>query len=122
MAETRKDAGQSRQRPRPPGSRQAEANAGTPSARPVGIAPVFDVETAQLKVREGPYKGMISNPWVRHWTQGAQEQAPEGAAEPSAEAGPRAEAEPGAEQAPAPGPRRAATDAGPAPRPARGND
>jgi len=117
MAETRKDAGQARQRPRPPATPQAETEAMTPSARPAGISPVFDADAAQLKAREGPYKGMISNPWVRHWTQDAQEQP----AAPSPEAGARTEAAPNAGEAPPTGSGgRVSSDAGPAPKPARG--
>lgn len=115
MAVTRKDAGQARQRPRPPVTPHAVTEAMTPSAQPAGIAPVFDADAAQVKAREGPYKGMISNPWVKHWIQGAG-----GAPGPSAEAETRGEATPNATEAPGTGPRPASSDAGPAPNPARG--
>lgn len=108
MTETRKDAGPARQRPRPAAVRRAAATAPAPSARPAGIAPILDADTAQLKAREGPFKGMISNPWVRQWASGAQEGTP--AAEPA----------PAAEQTRVTGPQRISSDAGPAPEAAHG--
>jgi hypothetical protein len=110
MAETRKDAGEARQRPRPPAADRAaeEAAPATPASRPAGIAPVLDRETGQLTGREGPFKGMISNPHVKNWIQGAREPAEE--ARPDATPGSGGEA-PGTE------PQRNSVDAGPAPRP-----
>jgi hypothetical protein len=110
MTEMRKDAGQARQRPRPPATARAAEQAAGPTARPAGIAPVFDTETGQLKGREGPFKGMISNPLVRQWTQRAEEPREE-----ERQTGPS----PRPGEAPAAEPRRASSDAGPAPRPAR---
>ena len=118
MAEIKKDAGQARQRPRHPVTRQTETQARAPVAKPAGIAPVFDAPAAQLKAREGPYKGMISNPWVKQWTQGAQGQTPQETTGPSEVAGTEEEAEP---KAPAPGRRRMTFDAGPAPEPTHGD-
>jgi hypothetical protein len=37
-------------------------------ARPAGIAPTFDVQAMQTVERAGRHKGMISNPWVKHWS------------------------------------------------------
>ncbi len=34
----------------------------------VGAAPVFDAEAKRLKVAAEAPRGMISNPWVKHWT------------------------------------------------------
>jgi len=87
-----------------------------PLARPAGMAPVFDAESAQLKAREGPYKGMISNPWVRQWTERPREgaRATPGETESGGTATARARRAP-SEESP-----HVSSDAGPAPRPERG--
>lgn len=70
MADTKKDAGEARQRPRPvAASRQVALGAptgGVPIARPAGIAPVRTAGGAPAPA-EGAHKGMISNPWVTYW-------------------------------------------------------
>jgi hypothetical protein len=107
MNNPRKDAGEARQRPRPPVPRRPETSAATPTARPAGSAPVFDAGAGRLApAREDAPRGMISNPWVKQWAAGT----PEGKAE---EASPQTEAGPGE------GTRRPTSDAGSAPTPAR---
>jgi hypothetical protein len=71
MTHTRKDAGEARQRPKPPVTAQAPSATTTPTPRPAGIAPTFDATTAQVTPRVGAYKGMKSNPVVQAWTAGA---------------------------------------------------
>ena len=68
MANSRKDAGEARQRPRPQVIPSAATAARTPTARPAAIAPSFDATTGQPTPQGGSHKGMISNPWVKHWT------------------------------------------------------
>ena len=71
MAIEKKAAGEARQRPRPvQGEHQKAPLSGEakPHARPAGIAPTFDVQAMQTVARAGPHKGMISNPWVKHWS------------------------------------------------------
>jgi len=116
MAITRKDAGQARERPRPPVAARPETAGTQPVARPAGIAPVVDAATRQLTPRAGPHKGMISNPWVRHWSGTGPPPTSKPAAGAQAQPGARAQAGPAARAAPVRGPRRVA---GPAPRPPR---
>ncbi len=70
MAIEKKAAGEAQQRPRPTTGTHHEApqgGAAKPHSRPAGIAPTFDVQAMQIVARAGPHKGMISNPWVKHW-------------------------------------------------------
>jgi hypothetical protein len=112
MATTRKDAGEARERPKASVAVAVhpKADPRMPSARPAGIAPAFDAVTLQLTPRAGPHKGMISNPWVKHWA-GA---GPPPMSKPVV----GAQAQPGAKPKAAQetGPRRVA---GPAPKPPR---
>lgn len=108
MSNPRKDAGQARQRPRQPANQQQAATRGAgPAARPAGTAPAFDPEAAQLAPRGTAPKGMISNPWVRNWAGATPGQSPRPAPDPEPRAGTGQQ----------PGTRRAATDAGTAPKP-----
>jgi hypothetical protein len=66
MANAKKDAGEARQRPRPRTPIVPQATVGAPTARPAGIAPAFAAGAAPGAV-EGAHKGMITNPWVKHW-------------------------------------------------------
>jgi hypothetical protein len=70
MAHTSKDAGEARQRPRPSaaaGQAPVGALTGRASiARPAGTAPVSAAGGAPAGA-EVRHKGMISNPWVKHW-------------------------------------------------------
>jgi hypothetical protein len=71
MAIEKKAAGEARQRPRPapaPYQKAPLSGEAKPHARPAGIAPTFDVQARQTVARGGPHKGMISNPWVKHWS------------------------------------------------------
>jgi hypothetical protein len=113
MATTRKDAGEARERPRPSAAAHPETAETKPLARPAGIAPVFDAATRQLTPRAGPHKGMISNPWVKHWT-GAGPPPPSDGAQ--AQPGTKAETATAARAAPERGSRRRAR---PAPKPQR---
>lgn len=70
MGDTKKDAGEARQRPRAVAAPR-EAGLGVPSgaapiARPAGIAPVSAAGRAPAPADDA-HKGMISNPWVKHW-------------------------------------------------------
>jgi hypothetical protein len=69
MTTTKKPAGEARERPRPsphPESRGAGAKV---TRKSVGPAPIFDREAKRLTVAgEAPSGGMISNPWVKHWS------------------------------------------------------
>jgi hypothetical protein len=70
MGVTKKDAGEARQPPRTvAASRQAALGAPTgaaPTGRPAGIAPVPTAGRAPA-LADDAHKGMISNPWVKHW-------------------------------------------------------
>jgi hypothetical protein len=104
----RRDAGQARQRPRPPAQRPAETAGATPTPRPAGNAPAYDSATRQLVAPGSAPRGMISNPWVKQWS-GQTPQASPQAAVPRADTAPKKKT------------RRAPSDAGSAPKPARDN-
>jgi hypothetical protein len=116
MTTMRKDAGEARERPRPRITARSETGGTTPVARPAGIAPVFDRGTSQLTPRAGPHKGMISNPWVKHWTGAGPPPISKRLAGAQAQPGTKAQAAPKAKGAPERSPRRLA---GPAPKPPR---
>ena len=71
MAIEKKAAGEAKQRLRPaPATYHKTPLSGEakPDTRPAGIAPTFDVQAMQTVERAAPHKGMISNPWVKHWS------------------------------------------------------
>ena len=71
MAIEKKAAGEALQRLRPaPATYHKTPLSGEakPDTRPAGIAPTFDVQAMQTVERAAPHKGMISNPWVKHWS------------------------------------------------------
>jgi hypothetical protein len=110
MTTTRKGAGEARERPKSPVAARPKIAQTMPLARPAGIAPTFDAKTSQLTPRAGPHKGMISNPWVKHWS---------GAGPPPTSkraAGAQLQPVTKAQATPQTGARRVA---GPAPKPAR---
>jgi hypothetical protein len=86
MAIEKKAAGEALQRPLPaPATDHKTPLSGEakPHARPAGIAPTFDAQAMQTVERAAPHKGMISNPWVKHWS--GQGPAPEMGEMPLAE-------------------------------------
>jgi hypothetical protein len=68
MTMTRKPAGEARDRPRPPPQPESHGLAPGVVRKNVGAAPVFDAEAKRLKIAADAPRGMISNPWVKHWT------------------------------------------------------
>jgi hypothetical protein len=68
MTVTRKPAGEARDPPRPTPQAEHRGLAAGAVRKNVGAAPVFDAEAKSLKVAADAPRGMISNPWVRHWT------------------------------------------------------
>ncbi|MBV9286832.1 MAG: hypothetical protein JO288_03250 [Hyphomicrobiales bacterium] len=73
MTVTRRPAGEARERPRPAASAEKQSSAGGVMRKNVGAAPVFDAGAKQLRAAakpasETPTRGMISNPWVKHWS------------------------------------------------------
>jgi hypothetical protein len=111
MTNTRKDAGEARQRPKPPTTAEADTAATTPTSRPAGIAPTFDATTAQVTQRVGAYKGMISNPVVRAWAGGAAQVTAQAAAAAPPTPGEAPQTAPETDSQPA------SVDAGAAPNP-----
>ncbi|MEA2780057.1 MAG: hypothetical protein QOK29_1601 [Rhodospirillaceae bacterium] len=97
---TKKDAGEARERPKPQVAAHTKTGGTTPLARPAGIAPVFDAATSQLTPRAGSHKGMISNPWVKHWTGAGPAPTSKRAAGAQAQPGSKTEAAPKAKGAP----------------------
>jgi hypothetical protein len=72
MTVTRRPAGEARERPRPAVRAEKQAAAGV-IRKNVGAAPVFDAGAKQPRAAakpagETPTRGMISNPWVKHWS------------------------------------------------------
>ena len=67
MTILKKSAGEARERPRPMTQPEAVASAPTHMAKAVGPAPSFDHSAKKLAPRAEAPKGMISNPWVKHW-------------------------------------------------------
>jgi hypothetical protein len=68
MTITKKAAGEARERPRPsphPESHSASANV---VRKNVGAAPIFDAVSKRLTATSEAPRGMISNPWVKHWS------------------------------------------------------
>ena len=107
MSNTRRDAGEARQRARHPEQPQAGATGPTVTARSAGIAPAFDAAAGQPAARTDAPRGMISNPWVKQWTAGTPDRSP------APEQGPNTT------QGPETGSRPASSDAGAAPNPTR---
>ena len=71
MAIEKKAAGEALQRPRPAPAtyhKMPLSGEAMPDTRPAGIAPTFDVQAMQTVERAAAHKGMISNPWVKHWS------------------------------------------------------
>lgn len=71
MAIEKKDMGEARQGPRPLHVAHRKAPSGEqgrPISRAAGIAPTFDAQAMRVASRAGSHKGMISNPWVKHWS------------------------------------------------------
>ena len=72
MRMTRKPAGVARERPRPALSAESAAVIGGVMRKNAGPAPVLDVATKRIRAatmaNEGAPRGMISNPWVKHWS------------------------------------------------------
>jgi len=68
MTMTRKPAGEARDRPRPSPRPESHGLVADVVRKSVGAAPVFDAEAKRLKVAADAPRGMISNPWVKHWT------------------------------------------------------
>lgn len=71
MAIEKKGAGEARQGPRPLHVMHPKAPSGEqgrPISRAAGIAPTFDAQAMRIASRAGTHKGMISNPWVKHWS------------------------------------------------------
>jgi len=73
MTVTKRPAGEARERPRPTASAEKQAAAGGVIRKNVGAAPVFDAGAKQIRAAakpagETPTRGMISNPWVKHWS------------------------------------------------------
>jgi hypothetical protein len=90
MTQTRKPAGEARERPRP--SPHPESHGGANVVRKsVGAAPVFDRDAKRMTVADAAPRGMISNPWVKHWS-GAGPAPPEPAGVLTPAAHPRAKA------------------------------
>jgi hypothetical protein len=119
----RRDAGKARERPRAQTTRERRP----PSARAAGIAPASPAAAAAPEPQGGPHKGMISNPWVKHWTgrgpDPTEDNAAKGrarkptAAKTTPNAKPAAKGKPRAEAAKPPRP--GSVNAGAAPRRAR---
>jgi hypothetical protein len=111
------------ERPRAQTTRQLRP----PSARAAGIAPASPAGAAAPEPQGGPHKGMISNPWVKHWTgrgpDPTEDTGPKGrarrptAAKTTPKATPAAKGKPRAEAAKPPRP--GSVNAGAAPRRAR---
>jgi hypothetical protein len=68
MTMTRKPAGEARERPRLPQQLEGHGVGANVIRKSVGAAPVFDREAKRLAVASEAPKGMISNPWVKHWS------------------------------------------------------
>jgi hypothetical protein len=71
MAIEKKGAGEARQGPRPlhvAPHKAPSGEQGRPISRAAGIAPTFDAQAMRIASRAGSHKGMISNPWVKHWS------------------------------------------------------
>ena len=66
-----KPAGEARERPRPAAHAQAFAGGagggGEPMRKSVGAAPRFDAASQSMAAAAEAPRGMISNPWVKHW-------------------------------------------------------
>ena len=94
MTSMRKGAGEARERPRPMVSANPKTTEAKPLAKPAGMAPVFDAQMKQLKPSAGPHKGMISNPWVKHWAGAGPAPTSSGTAGAQSPAGAKARAAP----------------------------
>ena len=72
MTVTRRPAGEARERQRAALSAQSQAVGAGVVRKNVGAAPVFDAGAKTLKAAKtasgAAPKGMISNPWVKHWS------------------------------------------------------
>jgi hypothetical protein len=68
MTITKKPAGEARERPRPSPHPESYGVGANVMRKSVGAAPVFDREAKRLIVTSDAPKGMISNPWVKHWS------------------------------------------------------
>jgi hypothetical protein len=68
MTTTRKPAGEARERPRPSPHPESHGAGAHVVRKSVGAAPVFDAEAKRLKSADEAPRGMISNPWVKHWS------------------------------------------------------
>jgi hypothetical protein len=92
MDNVKKDAGQARERPRPPVAPSArEAAEGGSISRSAGVAPRVDAATRELQPR-GRTPGMLANPWVRQYTNVDSPQAESKPAETEAPSTPRVDA------------------------------
>jgi hypothetical protein len=64
----RKPAGEARERPRPAPQVESLGVGANVIRKSVGAAPVFDRDARRLAVAGETPRGMISNPWVKHWS------------------------------------------------------
>jgi hypothetical protein len=115
----RRDAGEARDRPRP--QVQPERHRREVAARAAGIAPA---SPAEAPAAAPEHQGMISNPWVKHWTGRGEPPTGEKAAKPRARSAKptkaASKAKPAAKPKPTPPPARPGSiNAGAAPRRAR---
>jgi hypothetical protein len=68
MTITRKAAGEARERPRPSPHPEAHSAGANVVRKNVGAAPIFDTASNRLTTTSEAHRGMISNPWVKHWS------------------------------------------------------
>ena len=68
MTMTRKPAGEARERPRPSPHPESHGVGANVIRKGVGAAPTFDREAKRLAAASDAPRGMISNPWVKHWS------------------------------------------------------
>ncbi len=68
MTTTRKPAGEARERARPSPHPESHGVSANVTRKNVGAAPIFDREAKRLTVASEAPRGMISNPWVKHWS------------------------------------------------------
>jgi hypothetical protein len=69
MTTKKKPAGEARERPRPSPHPESHSAGAKVVRKNVGAAPIFDTASKRLTTTtEAPRGGMISNPWVKHWS------------------------------------------------------
>jgi len=68
MTVMRKPAGEARERPRPSSHPESHGAGDNVVRKSVGAAPVFDHGARRMAPAPEAPRGMISNPWVKHWS------------------------------------------------------